>query len=332
MPSEPYHPVSDGIYLFIMRHRTTKWRFLVIISFLNQKGGVGKTTLSINIAYTLAKRGFKVLLADTDPQHSASSWASVREGRGALPFTVVGMANTSLKQQLPKMYANDGYDFIILDGAPRMTELSRAAIIISDLIVMPMHPSGLDIWATEDLNKMVDEARIFKPNVIAAVCLNAVVNGTKIARDVVDDMELNNWSFFTTTIGNRVAFASAMAEGLAVSEYASNSDAAKEINKLTDEILLLGGTIMAIPRPGKNANFDTPTVKTEEAIDKGVKTRDIPGSEVSSKPSRKEEIGYCLNLPKKQHKKIKSICLDREMTIQAFIIAAIEEKIASLEK
>lgn len=212
----------------------------MIISFLNQKGGVGKTTLSSNVAYALALRGFKVLLVDTDPQHSATDWVAVR-GEKELPFTVVGMANTSIRQQLPKMQEHDGYDYIIIDGAPRMTDLSRAAIIVSDLVVMPMRPSGFDIWATEELKTMVEEARIYKPTLITAVCLNAVVNNTKLAKEVIADMEENNWSFFDTTIGQRIAFSNAATQGLSVLELEPNSEAVKEINRLTDEIEELKG-------------------------------------------------------------------------------------------
>lgn len=69
--------------------------------FFKPKRGVGKTTLSTNVAYALSKRGYKVLLADTDPQHSAADWVAVRGDR-ELPFTVIGMANSSIRQQLPK--------------------------------------------------------------------------------------------------------------------------------------------------------------------------------------------------------------------------------------
>ncbi|MGN6825558.1 ParA family partition ATPase [Neisseria sp. HMSC075C12] len=212
----------------------------MIISFLNQKGGVGKTTLSTNVAYALSQRGYKVLLADADPQGSAISWAAVR-GNKELPFTVVGMANASLRQQLPRMQEQDGYEFVIIDGAPRMTELSRAAIIVSDLIVMPMRPSGFDIWATEELKSMVDEARIYKPEIITAVCLNAVINNTKLAKEVIADMEENHWSFFETTITQRVAFGNAGTQGLSVIELDPYSEAAKEIEQLTDEIVSLKG-------------------------------------------------------------------------------------------
>ena len=212
----------------------------MIISFLNQKGGVGKTTISTNVAYALSQRGFKVLLVDSDPQHSASDWVSVR-GDKELPFTVVGISNASLRQQIPRMQEQDGYDFVLIDGAPRMTDLSRAAIIVSDLIVMPMRPSGFDIWATEELKTLVEEARIFKPELMTAVCLNAVVNNTKLAKEVMADMEDNDWSFFETTITQRVAFSNASTQGLAVMELDSNSVAAKEIENLTDEIVALKG-------------------------------------------------------------------------------------------
>ena len=212
----------------------------MIISFLNQKGGVGKTTLSANVAHELARRGYKVLLADADPQGSATSWAAVR-GDKELPFNVIGMANSSLRQQLPRMQEQDGYDFIIIDGAPRMTELSRAAIIVSDLIVMPMRPSGFDIWATDELRVMVNEARIFKPDLITAVCLNAVINNTKLAKEVIADMEENNWSFFETTITQRVAFSNASTQGLSVCELEPLGMATAEIKKLTDEIEALKG-------------------------------------------------------------------------------------------
>lgn len=139
------------------------------------------------------------------------------------------------------MQEQDGYDFVLIDGAPRMTDLSRAAIIVSDLIVMPMRPSGFDIWATEELKTLVEEARIFKPELMTAVCLNAVVNNTKLAKEVMADMEDNDWSFFETTITQRVAFSNASTQGLAVMELDSNSVATKEIENLTDEIVALKG-------------------------------------------------------------------------------------------
>ncbi len=212
----------------------------MIISFLNQKGGVGKTTLSINAAYALADQGYKVILADSDPQRSSMAWASVRNNANQpLSFNVIGIDSGSMRETLTRMKQQDGYDFIIIDGAPRMTDLARAAIIISDLVVMPMQASGFDLWATDELKSMIEEAKIYKPEIIHAVLLNRVVPNTNLAKDVLADMQENGWTFFDTVIGQRQNFANAATQGLTVFEVTNSKAAQDEILFMVDEILKL---------------------------------------------------------------------------------------------
>ena len=207
----------------------------MIISFLNQKGGVGKTTISTNVAFDLTQRGYKVLLVDADPQLSVLSWADIRETPRT--FSVMGMPKTSMKEELPKMKINGNFDFIVIDGAPRMTDLARAAIISSDFIIMPMQPSGYDLWATNELIQMVEEAKIYKSNLITAVVLNRVVGNTILAREMTKNMQENNWQFFDTNINQRQLYSLAATQGLTVFDVDSKSESAKEISKFTDELL-----------------------------------------------------------------------------------------------
>lgn len=128
--------------------------YKMIISFLNQKGGTGKTTVSTNVAAELAYRGFKTLFVDADPQGTAMRGASERPEDKPLLYNVIGMPNTSISQQIPKMQEENGYDFVIIDGPPRMTSLAKNIIITSDVIVMPMRASGYDEWAVSTHSRL----------------------------------------------------------------------------------------------------------------------------------------------------------------------------------
>ena len=212
----------------------------MIISFLNQKGGVGKTTLSVNVAFGLHLRGFKVVLVDSDPQQTTLTWNNIRSGdNNELPFNAIATSANSLKQLTERMIAKDGYDFVVIDGAPRMTDLARAAIIASDLIIMPMQPSGADIWATDDLKNMIEEAKHFKPSIISAVLLNRVFSNTKLSKEIISSLIENDWSFFDTSIKQRQIYAAAISEGLTIYEMPNNKEAKNEIESLIEEILKL---------------------------------------------------------------------------------------------
>src|SRR2546423_7253905 len=129
----------------------------MIIGVLTQKGGVGKTTIAINPAAAFAGAGKRVLLVDADPQASALAWSAARVSPPLFP--VVGMAKPTLHRDLPEL-ARD-YDVVIIDGAPRANELARAAILASDLIVIPVQPSPYDVWATADTVQLINEAKQF---------------------------------------------------------------------------------------------------------------------------------------------------------------------------
>src|SRR3712207_212035 len=105
----------------------------MIISFLNQKGGVGKTTLAVHLATALAQQGRRVIMVDADPQGSALDWSASRESDALFP--VIGLPKPILHRELPKLAAD--YDFLVVDGAPRVYDVARSAIMASDLVLIP---------------------------------------------------------------------------------------------------------------------------------------------------------------------------------------------------
>ena len=204
----------------------------MIISLLNQKGGVGKTTLSVHIATAFAQLGKRLLLIDADPQNSSLDWAASRQQQPLFP--VMGLPKSNLHRELPFFVQN--YDIIVIDGPPRVHDIARSAIIASSLVLIPVQPSPLDIWAAKEIVDLLAEATIFKPELKSAFLINRKVVNTAIGRDVVDTLLEFDLPIFNTSICQRVLFAESIATGQTVLEIAPTSLASQEINSVISEI------------------------------------------------------------------------------------------------
>ena len=210
----------------------------MIISVLNQKGGVGKTTLATNISAGLAAQGEKVLLVDADPQHSALDWGAKREA--APPFTLMGLPTAVLHRDLPPLIGNP-YTVIVIDGPGKLTDVPRSAIMASNVVLIPVQPSPYDVWSSVDIVAILKEARSYGAKVKAAFLVNRKIANTILGREVTEALAEHDLPVFKTQIQQRICYADSAGEGLSIIEMKqrspSHKQAAEEIRNLVEELV-----------------------------------------------------------------------------------------------
>ena len=205
----------------------------MIFSVLNQKGGVGKTTLSVAIAAELSRQELRVLLIDADPQGSALDWAAARE-ENAL-FSIVGLPRPTIHKEIGNL--SKDYDHVVIDGPPRVTDLARSAIMAADVVIIPVQHSPYDIWAADEVVKLINEASVYKDNLKSCFVINRKIVNTAIGRDVAEALSGYNLAVLNATIIQRVIYAESAAQGKAIFEVDKESPAVGEIEAVVQELM-----------------------------------------------------------------------------------------------
>jgi len=202
----------------------------MIISILNQKGGTGKTTLAVNMAREYTKRTMKTLLVDSDSQGSALRW---HEESGGELIDLTCLPVTTLDKDVVKF--KDRYERIIIDGIPRMSPLTICAIKAADMVLIPVQPSPYDIWATEDLVRLVKERiEITEGKLKAAFIVNRQIAGTVLGRKIYDQLWELGLHVFSSATYQRQEYARCIEEGRTVCE--AMTEATKEIMAICNEL------------------------------------------------------------------------------------------------
>ena len=207
----------------------------MIITIGNTKGGVGKTTLAVNLAIARALAGRDVWLIDGDRQGTAQTAISIRAEAGHMPGIACATYpdGPTLRAQVQQQMAK--FDDVVIDAGGRDSTALRAALVLSDLLLAPFQPRSYDVWALSDIAALVDEARSVRDGLRAFAVLNCADPGERSdnADAAAAVAEVPQFEYLPTPLRRRKAFANAAGAGLCVLEAKPRDDkAVAELNAL----------------------------------------------------------------------------------------------------
>jgi chromosome partitioning protein len=212
----------------------------MIFTIGNTKGGVGKSTLALNLAIALTVRGRNVWIVDGDRQCTTSTAMGIRADSGKLPLIHCSHLPDGDGLHAALVAEAGKFDCVVVDAGGRDSAALRAALVLSDVVVVPFAPRSVDMWALADMSRLVDDARAINPALKAC----AVLSGADAAgRDNQDAAEaLDNFpqlDYLPTPIRRRKSVANAIGHGLSVLEYApKDGKACAELQSFVDALLI----------------------------------------------------------------------------------------------
>lgn len=205
-----------------------------VIAVINQKGGAGKTTLSMNLAAGLARRGDTIVI-DLDPQGSSCQWASM--GSEPFPATVEQMPGDWNAAMLHQNY--QGFRHVVLDCPPSLeSHASLQALRACDVALIPVLPSPIDLWASMKLPREIEEARKVNSNIKAYLVLNQLEPNSALSAAMQDALAEFGIPVLNASMRRRASYRGAALEGISVYQMGGHgSSAVEEMEAIINEVI-----------------------------------------------------------------------------------------------
>lgn len=257
-------PLSDTITINTIPNLTQN----MIIAFVNQKGGTGKSTSAIHLVYWLMQRG-SVILVDADAQNSSSTWAETLE----MPFQIINDPE-EIFDNLPLLAKE--YDHVVVDGPGGMSEISKAILSRCDLALVPCQPSGLDLHSSNKTLRFISQAQELRQGTPKAfLYLNRATKGTILLRESRQVLAESSIPTLETVIHQRQCLADAPGQNLTVFQMSGSMAActASEFDSLFTEAL-------------SSTEIDFKPSQTKNKSTKSTKSRAKSKSKSQSKSSK----------------------------------------------
>lgn len=206
-----------------------------IIGIIQVKGGAGRSTVATNLAGELAKIGRTVLVDGDMPQGTSASWCAIRRQADQGGARLVADTAADHRELIAKIEQHKSADYIVLDGPPRIAEMTRAILVLADLCLVPVGASVAEIWATADVLAIIEQARKVRP-VDARMIWTRHRPFTNLARALSEQATAElGLPILKTTLGLRVAYPEALGAGLTVAEL-PDQNAHTEVRDLVAEV------------------------------------------------------------------------------------------------